>query len=666
MVDAEKAEQTGMTEETTSVQSSKGGDRGIRFANGAEYSDDEFQKFSDLYGRTMKDIDEGQIVTGRVLAIVNQEVVVDIGFKSEGTIPLEEFGMPPEVKVGDKVEVFLDSIENQDGQLILSKKKADFVQVWDRVIQIHDQGSTIKGRCMRRIKGGIVVDLMGVDAFLPGSQIDVKPIRDFDALIGQTFDFKIVKVNKMRKNIVVSRRSLLEESMAEQRKQILAELEKGQVREGGVKNITDFGVFVDLGGVDGLLHINDLSWGRINHPSEVVKLDERIKVVVLDFNEQKDRISLGMKQLQPHPWENIDKKYPEGSLIKGKVVSIADYGAFVELEKGVEGLIHVSEMSWTRNVVHPSKLLNVGDMLDVKVLSLEKDRKRISLGIKQLTQDPWEHILAKYPVGSRHKGRVRNMTNFGVFVEMEDGIDGLIHISDLSWTKKLKHPSEMMKKGQDVEIVVLDVNKDERRLSLGYKQLTDDPWAEFETAYKVGVVTQAKVLRLIEKGMVVELPLGLEGFVPISQLPESSMAKVAQNMKDGDAVELVVIEFDKENKRVVLSRKKMLEMEKGKQTEAEQSDVAAYTKPAEAPTMAEMAGEGLQEKKAEKEEKKKPAKKASAKKAKDDAAPGGATESGPEAQPAPPDPQAPPASPTEGKAESGEAPAPEGKETPES
>ncbi len=645
MVDAEKSKQTGMTEETGSVQSSKGGDRGIRFANGAEYSDDDFQKFSDLYCRTLKDIDEGQIVTGRVLAIANQEVVVDIGFKSEGTIPLEEFGMPPEVKVGDKVEVFLDSIENQDGQLILSKKKADFVQVWDRVIQIHDQGSTIKGRCMRRIKGGIVVDLMGVDAFLPGSQIDVKPIRDFDALIGQTFDFKIVKVNKLRKNIVVSRRSLLEESMAEQRKQILVELEKGQVREGSVKNITDFGVFVDLGGVDGLLHINDLSWGRINHPSEVVKLDERIKVVVLDFNEQKDRISLGMKQLQPHPWENIDKKYPEGSIIKGKVVSIADYGAFIELEKGVEGLIHVSEMSWTRNVVHPSKLLNVGDMIDVKVLNLEKDRKRISLGIKQLTQDPWEHILAKYPVGSKHKGRVRNMTNFGVFVEMEDGIDGLIHISDLSWTKKLKHPSEMMKKGQDVEIVVLDVNKDERRLSLGYKQMMDDPWAEFETAYQVGVVTQAKVLRLIEKGMVVELPLGLEGFVPISQMAESSMAKVAQSMKEGDSIELAVIEFDKENKRVVLSRKKMLEMEKGKQTEAEPTDMAAYTKPAEAVTMAEMAGESLQEKKAdkeekaEKEEKKKPAKKASAKKAKDETAPEPAPE--PENETDRPEPAAP-------------------------
>lgn len=624
MVDAEKSKQTGMTEENASVQSKKGGDTGFRFANDSDYSEDDYQKFSDLYSRTLKDIDEGQIVTGRVLAIANQEVVVDIGFKSEGTIPLEEFGSPPDVKIGDKVEVFLDSIENQDGQLILSKKKADFVQIWDKVILIHEQGSTIKGKCMRRIKGGIVVDLMGVDAFLPGSQIDVKPIRDFDALIGQIFDFKIVKVNKLRKNIVVSRRSLLEESMAEQRKQILQDLEKGQIREGSVKNITDFGVFVDLGGVDGLLHINDLSWGRVNHPSEVVKLDEKIKVVILDFNEEKDRISLGLKQLQPHPWDNIGQKYPDGSVVKGKVVSIADYGAFVELEKGVEGLIHVSEMSWTRNVVHPSKLLNVGDVIDVKVLSLEKDRKRISLGIKQLTPDPWESIIEKFPVGSKHKGRIRNMTNFGVFVEMEDGIDGLIHISDLSWTKKLKHPSEMMKKGQDIEVVVLDVNKEERRLSLGYKQMTEDPWAAFETAYQVGTQASAKVLRLIEKGIVVELPMGVEGFVPVSQLPESNMAKVSQSTKEGDDIQLVVVEFDKENKRIVLSRKKLLEMEKDNQSAAEQADVEAYTRPAAATTLGEVAGDLNPEKQADqeksepagKEEKKKPAKKTSAKKAK--------------------------------------------------
>ncbi len=547
-----------------------------RAAEDLGYSEEEYLKFSELYGRTLKDIDEGQIVTGRVLAIANQEVVVDIGFKSEGTIPLEEFGMPPVVKVGDRVDVFLDSMEDSDGQLILSKKKADFMRTWDRVIDIHDQGLTIQGRCVRRIKGGIVVDLMGVDAFLPGSQIDVKPVRDFDALIGQTFEFKIVKVNKLRKNIVVSRRAILEESMAEKRKVILEELQKGQVREGTVKNITDFGVFVDLGGVDGLLHINDLSWGRINHPSEVVKFDEHIKVVVLDFNEAKDRISLGMKQLQAHPWENIETKFPVGTIVKGKVVSIADYGAFVELQKGVEGLIHVSEMSWTRNVVHPSKILNVGDQIDVKILSIEKDRKRISLGIKQLLPDPWDQIEVKYPVGTRIKGRVRNLTNFGAFVEMEDGIDGLIHISDLSWTKKVKHPSEVLKKGQDVDVMVLEINKAERRLSLGYKQLTEDPWAAFEETYKVDTITPVKVTKFMEKGLVVELPLGLEGFVPLSQMPENSMARIQQNIKEGDEIQLIVIEFDRENKRVVLSRKKLLDVEKQKTSSAESVDVSAY------------------------------------------------------------------------------------------
>jgi small subunit ribosomal protein S1 len=628
MVDAEKPKQNGMTEEVPPVFSDKGGDPSAQPTDAPtrkpkaqpksrpvseDYSDEEFQKFSDLYGRTLKDIDEGQIVTGRVLAIANQEVVVDIGFKSEGTIPLEEFGTPPEVKVGDKVDVFLDSMEDADGQLILSKKKADFMRTWDRVIDIHNEGSTIQGRCVRRIKGGIVVDLMGVDAFLPGSQIDVKPVRDFDALIGQTYDFKIVKVNKLRKNIVVSRRAILEESMLEKRKVILDELQKGQVREGSVKNITDFGVFVDLGGVDGLLHINDLSWGRINHPSEVVKLDEKIKVVVLDFNEQKDRISLGMKQLQAHPWENVETKYPVGSLVKGKVVSIADYGAFVEIERGVEGLIHVSEMSWTRNVVHPSKILNVGDQIDVKILSLERERKRISLGIKQLTPDPWDQIEVKYPVGTRVKGRVRNLTNFGAFVEMEDGIDGLIHISDLSWAKKVKHPSEILKKSQDIEVVVLDINKAERRLSLGYKQLSEDPWTAFEDAYKVDTVTPAKVAKFMEKGMVVELPLGLEGFVPLSQLPENSMAKVQQGLKEGDEIQLIVIEFDKDNKRVVLSRKKIADIDKQKQNQEEKADVEAYLdKHESATTLGDITG-AAQDEKAEK----KPAAKKKASKKKD-------------------------------------------------
>ena len=573
-----------------------------------QYSAEEYQHFVDLYSRTLKDIEEGQIVSGRVLAISKSDVVVDIGFKSEGTVPIEEFPDLQAIKIGDKIEVFLDNLEDSDGQLQLSKSKADFIRLWDRVVDIHNQGGTIEGRCVRRIKGGIVVDLMGVDAFLPGSQIDVKPIRDFDALIGQMHTFKIVKVNKLRKNIVVSRRVLLEESMAEMRKTILGELEKGQVRKGTVKNITDFGVFVDLGGVDGLLHINDLSWGRVSHPSEVVKLDQELEVMVLDFNDAKDRISLGMKQLQPHPWMNVENKFPEGSVVKGKVVSIADYGAFVELERGVEGLVHVSEMSWTRNIVHPSKILNVGDEIEVKILNIDKDRKRISLGIKQLTPDPWSDIAQKYPVGSRQKGRIRNMTNFGAFVELEDGIDGLIHISDISWTRKIKHPSELLTKNQEVEVQVLEVNPAERRLSLGVKQLSDDPWPGFEKAYSVGTVTKAKVIRLIEKGIIVELPLGLEGFVPLSQLEESSMAKVAQNIKEGDELSFAVIEFDKENKRVVLSRKKALEAEKQSVDSAAHGEIEAYLQSSGGPpTLGEMAGEVQQ---AEAAKEKKPAAKA--------------------------------------------------------
>ena len=575
-----------------------------------EYSEEEFKRFVDLYDRTMQDISEGQLIEGRILAVTDQDVLVDIGFKSEGSVPIEEFGDPSKIKIGDTVEVFLDTLEDSDGQLILSKRKANFMRIWDKVVKVHNDGDTIEGICTRRIKGGIVVDLMGVDAFLPGSQIDVKPIRDFDDLIGKTFTFKIVKVNKLRKNIVVSRRVLLEESMAEQRETILKELEKGQIREGTVKNITDFGVFVDLGGVDGLLHINDISWGRINHPSEVVKLDEVIKVVVLDFNDAKDRISLGMKQLQQHPWEDIETKYPEGAVVKGKVVSIADYGAFIELEKGIEGLIHVSEMSWTRHTVHPAKILNVGDIIEVKVLKVDKERKRISLGLKQLTPDPWENIEERFPAGSKFKGTVRNMTNFGVFVEMEEGIDGLIHISDLSWTKKIKHPSEVLKKGEEIEVVILEINKDERRISLGYKQLETDPWPAFEEAYKVDTMTTGKVVRLIEKGYIVELPLGLEGFVPLSQLDESSMEKVNQNTKVGDEKQLVVIEFDRDNKRVVLSAKRLKEMEKEGETKAEKKDVEAYMeKQDDKATLGDIAGEELITKEEAKPEKKEKAEK---------------------------------------------------------
>ena len=612
MVDAEKPQNEETTDLNDPVQPMEGGEENTKPSESneevnnsheiestnnleieeQEYSEEEYQRFVEFYDRTLSDIRQGQIVVGRVLTITDQVVLVDIGFKSEGTIPLEEFSDPSEVKVGDKVEVLLDSIEDADGQLVLSKKKATFMRLWDKVVETEEKGGTIEGKCVRRIKGGIVVDLMGVDAFLPGSQIDVKPIRDFDALIGQTFTFKVVKVNKLRKNIVVSRRALLEESMAEQREKVLDDLEKGQVRDGIVKNITDFGVFVDLGGVDGLLHINDLSWGRINHPSEVVKLDEKIKVMILEFNDAKDRISLGVKQLQPHPWQEIGEKYPEGSLVKGKIVSIADYGAFVELEKGVEGLIHVSEMSWTRHGIHPSKLVNVGEVIDVKILSVDKDKKRISLGLKQLTPDPWENIEEKYPIGSQYRGRVRNMTNFGAFVEMEEGIDGLIHISDLSWTRKIKHPSEVLKKGEEIDVVVLDVNKNERRVSLGFKQLTDDPWPAFEDAYKVDTKTTGKVIRFVDKGLIVELPLGLEGFVPLSQMIETSMAKVTQAYKAGDESDFIVIEFDRTNKRVVLSKKKIIESEEMKKGEAEKVDVETFLKKQDsAPTLADVAGD---------------------------------------------------------------------------
>jgi small subunit ribosomal protein S1 len=518
-----------------------------------EYTEQEFDSLARLYEDTMSDFVGGQVVVGKVLAVNDKEVSVDIGFKSEGTIPIEEFNSPEEIMVGDNIEVFIDDVEDTDGMLVLSKRKADFMKAWERLIDQYEKGEIIEGRCTRRIKGGIVVDLGGVDAFLPGSQIDVRPIRDFDALIGQMMEFKIVKVNHMRKNIVVSHRVLVEQELKGQREKILNELERGQILEGTVKNITDFGVFIDLGGVDGLLHINDLSWGRVSHPSEIVSLDEKIKVVVLDFNEPKDRISLGLKQLQAHPWEDVETKYPVGSLVRGKVVSISDYGAFVELEKGVEGLIHISEMSWTQHIKHPSKILAVGEMVDAKVLNIQKDERKISLGLKQLEPDPWETLAEKYPVGSRHKGIVRNLTNFGAFVELEEGIDGLIHISDLSWTKKIRHPGEVVKKGDEIEVIVLNVDKNNRRISLGYKQTKDNPWDYLEQKYQPQVKTEGKVVRLIEKGLIVELPDVVDGFVPMSQLSKENLSKPADGYQIDDVLELTVIEFNKENKKIVLS-----------------------------------------------------------------------------------------------------------------
>jgi len=542
----------------------------LDFEDEQEYTKKEFEFLEKMYTETLIEIVEGEIVSGKILSINDKEVAVDIGFKSEGTIPIEEFESPDNLKVGEEIEVFLDSIEDKDGQLVLSKEKANFTRVWERIVRMYEDNEIIEGKCVRRIKGGMVVDLMGIDAFLPGSQIDVKPIRDFDAYVGKTLKLKVVKVNHLRKNIVVSCRVLIEEGLSKQREQILAELEKGQVREGVVKNITDFGVFIDLGGVDGLLHITDLSWGRVSHPSEIVDFDQKINVMILDFNENKERISLGLKQLSSPPWENIEHKFPIGKRIKGKVVSITDYGAFIELEKGVEGLIHVSEMSWTQHIMHPSKLLQIGEEVETVILSIDKENKKISLGLKQTEPDPWLTLEKKYPIGSQHKGIVRNLTHFGVFVELEDGIDGLVHISDLSWTRKVRHPSEVVKKGDEIEVIVLNISRQDRRISLGHKQIDENPWDRFEKMYSVGANTTGKVVRLIEKGLIVELPLEVEGFIPSNHLSPDIKKSIEKNLV-GSELNLKVIEFDKENKKIVLSQVDFLK-------DTEKKDLDKYMK----------------------------------------------------------------------------------------
>ena len=541
-----------------------------------EYTESEHRDMMKLYEGSLGKISEGEIVKGRIVAIGENDVSVDIGFKSEGVVSLGEFSKPDELKLGEEIEVFLESVENKDGQLVLSRKRADFMRVWERVTKAFDTGEVIQGRCVRRIKGGIVVDLLGIDAFLPGSQIDVRPVRDFDAFIGRTLDFRVVKINQPSENVVVSHKVLVEEEMSGQRKAILESLEKGQILEGSVKAITDFGVFVDLGGVDGLVHITDLSWGRINHPSEIVKLDQTINVVVLDFDQEKKRISLGYKQLQPHPWENIENKYPVGTKVNGKVVSLADYGAFVEIEKGIEGLIHISEMSWTQHIKHPSQVVSMGQMIDAVILSLDKDAKKLSLGIKQLEPDPWLTLLQKYPVGTRHTGTVRNLTNFGVFVELEPGVDGLVHISDLSWTKKVRHPGEIVKKGDELDVVVLNVDVDQRRISLGHKQVTDNPWDRFGDDYKVGTEVEGNIVRIIEKGVIVELPPGVDGFVPASQLGQPPVRNIAERFKVGEPLMLTVVEFDKDSKKIVLSA---LEYLKGKESKIVEEYAAAHKIP---------------------------------------------------------------------------------------
>ncbi len=524
-----------------------------RFINEDEYSPEDLKELSKLYADSFREFKEGEIVTGKIVGINADNVVVDVGFKSDGSISKAEFNSTDEIKIGESVEIVIESVEDEDGNLILSKKRADFLRIWGRIMDSFENEKILPGKILKRIKGGMVVDLMGIEAFLPGSQIDIRPVRDFDAFVGQTMDFKIVKVNVPTENIVVSHKVLIEETISDQRKEILDKLEKGQILEGTVKAITDFGVFIDLGGVDGLVHITDLSWGRINHPSEVVKLDEKIKVVVTDFEMERKRISLSLKQLLPHPWEKIEDKLKIGDKVSGRVVSLTDYGAFIEIEKGIEGLIHISEMSWTQHISHPSQFVSMGQVVEAVVLSLDKNEKKISLGMKQLTPDPWSDLLKKYPVGSQHQGIARNLTNFGVFVELEPGIDGLVHISDLSWTKKIRHPGEVVKKGDKIDVVVLGVDTDSRKISLGHKQINENPWENFEKEYAVGKKAEGKIVRIIEKGLIAELSLGVDGFIPATQLSTSKIKNLSFCFPIGTKLEMKVVEFDKENKKIVLS-----------------------------------------------------------------------------------------------------------------
>jgi len=518
-----------------------------------EYSQEEREQLMELYSGTMKTVEEGEIVKGRVLEILDKDVVVDIGFKSEGILSLAEFPDSSQIKVGDEVEVYLEAIEDQDGQLVLSKRKADFLRVWDRVKEAFEKGNSIEGKIVKRIKGGMVVDLYGVEAFLPGSQIALKQVPNFDELVGQTMDLRIVKLNKARRNIVVSRRAILEEERESQRSKILGEISVGQVREGLVKNIIEFGAFIDLGGVDGLLHITDMSWGRINHPSDVVNVGDKLLVKIIDVDKNTGRISLGLKQLTPYPWENIEEKCPVGKKVKGKVVSLTDYGAFVELEKGLEGLIHISEMSWTGHVKHPSKLLSVGQTVEAVVLSFDKANEKISLGLKQMESDPWLLFVQKNPIGTRLTGKVRNLTNFGAFVELQEGVDGLVHISDISWTRRLNHPGEVLRKGDDVEVIILNLDLENRRISLGHKQIKDDPWPELAKKYAIGSETVGKIVKLLEKGVVVDLGDEVEGFVPLYQLGQPELHKPEQAFAEGEQIPLKVIESDRYSHRIVLS-----------------------------------------------------------------------------------------------------------------
>ena len=541
------------------------------FENDLGVYDQDKAQITEAYDKTLSNVNVGEVVEGTVTGVNKREVIVNVGYKSEGIIPVSEFRYNPDLKVGDKIEVYVESAEDKNGQLALSHKKARQLKSWDRVNEALEKDEIIKGYIKCRTKGGMIVDVFGIEAFLPGSQIDVKPIRDYDVYVDKTMEFKVVKINQEFRNVVVSHKALIEAELEAQKQVIMSKLEKGQILEGTVKNITSYGVFVDLGGVDGLIHITDLSWGRVNHPEEIVALDQKINVVILDFDEAKKRIALGLKQLTPHPWEALDQTLKVGDKVKGRVVVMADYGAFVEIAPGVEGLIHVSEMSWSQHLRSAQEFMKVGDEVEAVILTLDREERKMSLGIKQLTPDPWENIEVKYPVGTKTTAKVRNFTNFGVFVEIEEGIDGLIHISDLSWTKKVKHPGEFTSVGADIEVVVLEIDKENRRLSLGHKQLEENPWNEFENQYSVDSIHEGTITEMTDKGAVVALGENIEGFCPARQLVKED----GTTPKTGDKLNFKILEFSKATKRITLSHLRTYEEAKRAEIAAEKAEKRA-------------------------------------------------------------------------------------------
>ena len=542
------------------------------YENGENKGGKSREELTKTYDESLNTVKDKDVIEGTIIALNKREAVVNIGYKSDGIIPMNEFRYNPDIKVGDTVEVFIENQEDKKGQLILSHRKARAARSWERVNQALENDEIIKGYIKCRTKGGMIVDVFGIEAFLPGSQIDVRPIRDYDMFVGKTMEFKVVKINQEFKNVVVSHKALIEAELEKQKSEIIAKLEKGQVLEGTVKNITSYGAFIDLGGVDGLIHITDLSWGRVNHPEEVLQLDQKLNVVILDFDDEKKRIALGLKQLMPHPWDALNPDLKVGDKVKGRVVVMADYGAFIEIAPGVEGLIHVSEMSWSQHLRSAQDFMKVGDEIEAVILTLDREDRKMSLGIKQLKNDPWENIETKYPVGSKHTAKVRNFTNFGVFVEIEEGVDGLIHISDLSWTKKIKHPSEFTQIGADIDVQVLEIDKDNRRLSLGHKQLEENPWEVFETIFTVGSVHEGTIVSMVEKGAVIALPYGVEGFATPKHLvkEDGSQAQVDEKLQ------FKVIEFNKDSKRIILSHSRIFEDEaKAERNEARKAKRAA-------------------------------------------------------------------------------------------